>query len=159
MFIVYSYWHLLCNYFFSKQIYLTHKRDLCLVREDLRVITIKEYSTFPRGPGLEPHHQMHSSLLPRTQCSSRRIFMHANWRDKCINLGKEHSSTGNMHNFFYLWSNNHVGLINVSKWLFRTSFIDTHYIRSVQVIAIGTISYLAQSTRAVEYTDCFSAEE
>ena len=36
------------------------------VRVDQRVMAMKEYSTFPKAPGLEPHYQMKFSVLPRT---------------------------------------------------------------------------------------------
>ena len=36
------------------------------IRVDLRVIAMKRLSTFPKVPGLEPHHRMHFSVLART---------------------------------------------------------------------------------------------
>ena len=39
---------------------------LLQARLNLRVIAIKEYSTFSKAPGLEPHYQMLLSILPRT---------------------------------------------------------------------------------------------
>ena len=36
------------------------------VREDLGVMTMKEYSTFPRAPELEPYDQMQFTIIPRT---------------------------------------------------------------------------------------------
>ena len=29
-------------------------------------MAMKEYSAFPKAPGLEPHHQMQFSIIPRT---------------------------------------------------------------------------------------------
>ena len=44
-----------------KQFYLTHRWNpnrYYLVRVDLGAISMKRYSTFPKVPGLKPHHQM-----------------------------------------------------------------------------------------------------
>ena len=35
-------------------------------RVDLGVIAMKGYSSFPKAPGLEPHHQLQFTLIPRT---------------------------------------------------------------------------------------------
>ena len=52
-----------------KQIYLTHTWDpymKVLVRVDLAVIKMKKYTSLPRPPKLEPHHQMQFNVIPRT---------------------------------------------------------------------------------------------
>ena len=35
------------------------------VRVDLEIMAMKGYSTLPRSPELEPHHQMHFIVIPR----------------------------------------------------------------------------------------------
>ena len=36
------------------------------VEVDLGVMGMKEYATFSKAPGLEPHHQLQLSVIPRT---------------------------------------------------------------------------------------------
>ena len=38
------------------------------VRVNLRVMTMKGYFTFPKAPGLEPHHQMQFSIIEVRGC-------------------------------------------------------------------------------------------
>ena len=42
------------------------------IRVNLGVIAIKGYSTFPRAPEIEPHHQVQFSVILRTLASGRR---------------------------------------------------------------------------------------
>ena len=48
-----------------KQIYLTHRYDLKRVRVYLGVMAMKGYSTLPRVPEQESHHQMEFSAISR----------------------------------------------------------------------------------------------
>ena len=59
-----------CCVFRIPYVYFTHPYTwLCntpQVRVNLGVITMKEYTTFPKASGLELHHQMQLSVIPRT---------------------------------------------------------------------------------------------
>ena len=44
---------------------------------DLGVMTMKGYSTFPKAPGLEPHHQMDHNHIQASNLSSKKQSAHS----------------------------------------------------------------------------------
>ena len=63
--------HFLYNFYLMKCSAIEQNISSChiqtiYVRVDLVVMAMKEYSKFPKAPGLEPHHQMQFSFIPRT---------------------------------------------------------------------------------------------
>ena len=72
-----------------KYFYLTHRWDSLTgtirVGVELRGIAMKEYSTFPKTPELEPHHQMQFSAISRTTHIQTSAHKNKSICDKIVN--------------------------------------------------------------------------